>query len=450
VKSNFLIFVFSCLSISSLIAQHELTLFNMNNVFQASYVNPTLVPENKVSIGLPGISSVSLGLYAPFVARDILVSNDGGNTYSYSASKIISKMTPDRNPYGIKNSIDLFHLRFKVRNLYVSLNSSVISDTRINIPKDAFSFLWDGNAQYLGSAAKLDNTSLNATQYTEYAIGFTRAKDNGKLRYGVRLKLLQGLNNFYTERSINQIAGDPSYYQQTISADIITRSASVLNYDNSNDMDITKSMSNFSNLGWGADVGITYLPTRKLSFTAVVNNLGAITWKTNTKSHTINGTYTFEGIQLDSLVASESLGVSSIVDGLTNAFNVQESPSSSYKTKLTPNVFLSTAYSLGRNTKISLTGFTELQNGLRPAGSIAFIQRAGRVLNFLVSYNVHKDSYNNMGFGLMFKPGAVQFYIVGDHIPFNYLNTNNYNIRTGINLVFGKTRKPEMQTHNEE
>jgi len=448
VKRKLQIFIALCIFGYTASAQRELTLFNMNNVFQGTYVNPTLVPEQKVSIGLPILSSIYAGVQVPFVARDFVTKTDTG--YAYSAEKAISKMDKKYSPFAIRNSVDLFHLRFKARNLYISLSSSVITDFRLNVPKDAFSFIWNGNAQYIGSAANLDNTSINAMQYTEYALGFTRSKDNGKLRYGVRIKMLQGLNNIYTEKSINSIAGDPAYYQQTITADVLTRSSSVIPYDDTTDYDIVKAMQSFKNIGWGVDLGIAYTPIRRLTFTGVVNNLGAITWQTNTKSHSVKGTYTFDGIQLDSLVGNESLGLGSIVDNLTSSFNVQNETSAKYKTKLTPNVYLSGAYDLGRNTKIALTGYTEIYKGIRPSASLALVQRAGRMMNFVISYNVHKNSYNNLGFGFMFKPGAVQYYIVGDNIPFNYLNTNNYNIRTGINLVFGKTRKPELQSHNEE
>ncbi len=95
-----------------------------------------------------------------------------------------------------------------------------------------------------------------------------------------------------------------------------------------------------------------------------------------------------------------------------------------------------------------MTGYSEFYYGLKPAGSVAFIQRAGRILNFVVSYNVRKNSYNNIGLGLMIKPGPFQFYLTGDNMAamLNPFNTNNFSIRTGMNLVFVKARKPEMES----
>jgi hypothetical protein len=204
-------------------------------------------------------------------------------------------------------------------------------------------------------------------------------------------------------------------------------------------------------MGYGIDLGLTWKPTRKLAISGAVNNLGFINWKTNAKSYTIDGTYKFSGINLDSLISNGEIVLQSYLDSLKNRFGLKEQAVSSYRTYLTPSIYVSVSYALGRNTKIALTGYGEIYYGLRPAASVAFIQRAGRVLNFVVSYNIRKNSYNNVGLGIMFKPGPIQYYIVGDNLlPLNPFNSNNLFIRTGINLVFGKAKKPEMQTHNED
>ena len=430
--------------------QHELTLFNMNNVFQSTYVNPTAVPEQKVSIGLPGISSVKAGLYfSPFVPKDIKVVKTSDTTYTINLDKAISKMSKNNNYLNTHASVDLFSLRFKVRNVYVSLNATNITDVRFNFPKDLFSLAWYGNSQYIGNSANIKDLALNATQYNEYALGFTRAKDGGKFRYGVRLKFLQGLNNFHTNHSSGTLSVDNQYYTNTLSANLQANSASVIPYDSRN-INYTKAATDFRNIGYGIDLGLAYTPNKKWSFTGAVNNLGAITWKTNAKSHSVDGTYQFTGISLDS-VQKGSVDASTYGKSISNSFHYQEKYVTKYRTALTSSVYLSAAYSLGRNTKLALTGYGEFYYGLRPAASLALVQRAGRILNLVFSYNVRKNSYNNMGFGLMIKPGPFQIYVVGDNmLILNPFNSNNFTVRTGMNLVFGKTRKPEMQTHKED
>jgi hypothetical protein len=449
VKKKLVLFLFLCSHGFNLFSQHELTLYHMNNVFQGSYVNPSLIPENKVSIGLPGISSVYTSTYfSPFVANDL--KQKTGNTVVLSMDKAISKMSRYNNYLNQNISVDLFSLRVKVRNLYISLSASNITNLRLNVPKDLFSLVWYGNAQYAGNSVDLKNIGINATQYNEYALGIARGRDGGKFTYGIRLKLLQGLNNFYTQKSSGTVAIDNEFYKHTLSADMVAHSASVIPYD-SKDIDYLKAAENFKNLGGAVDLGLSYSPNKKWTISGSANNIGAIVWHTNAKTYSVNGTYQFSGINLDSLIANGQVDSKAILDSLKSSFQLKEESTSKYKTPLTPQFYVSVAYNLGRNTKIALTGYSEFYKGIRPAGSVAFIQRAGRVLNVVLTYNVRKNSYNNMGIGLMIKPGPFQFYIVGDNIVvLNPFNTNNFNLRTGMNLVFGKTRKPEMQTHNEE
>jgi hypothetical protein len=445
------LFIFLLLTTYGLVSfgQHEMTLFNMNNVFQSTYVNPSSVPENKVSIGLPGISSVRAGVYfSPFVAKDVTVVKTNDSTYGINLDKAIAKMAKNNNYLNTHTSVDLFSLRFKVRNVYVSLNATNITDVRFNFPRDLFSLAWYGNAQYVGSSANLKNVALDATQYNEYAVGFTRAKDGGKFTYGVRLKFLQGLNNFHTASSNGSIAVDNQFYTNTISANMHANSASVIPYDTRN-INYTKAATNFQNVGYGIDLGLSYSPTKKWTFTGAVNNLGAITWKTNAKSHSVDGTYQFTGVSLDS-VSKGGVSLDTYGKSLSSSMHYKESPVTKYRTALTSSVYLSASYSLGRNTKLALTGYGEFYYGFKPAGSVALIQRAGRVLNLVFSYNARQNSYNNMGIGLMIKPGPFQIYVVGDNmLILNPFNSNNFTVRTGMNLVFGKTRKPEMQSHKE-
>jgi hypothetical protein len=449
VKKKLFIFLILASTSVATFGQHEMTLFHMNNVFQSTYVNPTSIPEQKVSIGLPGISSLMSGVYlSPFVANDVKAQNSDGS-YSINLDRAISKMSKNNNYLNTGVGIDLFSLRFKARNLYFSLNATNVTNIRFNFPKDLFSLAWYGNAQYVGSSVDLKNLGISAMQYNEYALGIARSKDGGKFRYGVRLKFLQGLNNFYTSKSEGSIAIDDKFYTHTLSANMQAYSSSVIPYD-SNNIDFVKAMTNFSNKGYGIDLGVSYSPNKKWAFTGALNNLGVITWTTNAKSYNINGTYEFKGLNLNDAI-NNGVSFDEYADTLKKTFDVKEKSVDKYKTKLTPSAYLAAAYSLGKSTKIAVTGYADFYFGIRPAASVAFIQRAGRILNFVISYNVRKNSYNNMGFGLMLKPGPFQIYVVGDNmLVLNPFNTNNFTVRTGMNLVFGKTRKPEMQTHNEE
>jgi hypothetical protein len=57
-----------------------------------------------------------------------------------------------------------------------------------------------------------------------------------------------------------------------------------------------------------------------------------------------------------------------------------------------------------------------------------------------ISYN--QKTINNLGVGLIIKPGPFQFYVIADNVypAINPLYTTNGNIRVGMNLVFGRVK----------
>ncbi|MCS6824577.1 MAG: DUF5723 family protein [Cytophagaceae bacterium] len=432
------------------VGQHELTLFHMNNVFQGTYVNPTLMPEHKVSLGLPGMSSVYFMLNNSTWRANDFKKKINDDSVIFNLEGAVNKLD-NKNYVNTAFSTDLFSLRIKIRNTFASINVTEQVDFRLNYPKDLFKLINQGNAQFVGEAADFSGLRVNSSHYREYALGLARIRDGAKFSYGVRLKLLQGLNNVKTVKSDARISIDEQYYAHTLKASAQVNSSTIAN-DTTGNEDYVKALTSFDNMGWGLDLGATYHVNHRLSFTGSLVNLGAITWKSNVVNRSIDGEYTFSGIKLDLQNDSIKVDIDAVLDSLKSAFKIKETYNQSYKTSLPPRMYLSMGYMLGRNTKVALTFYNEFYQGMNPAISAAYVQRAGRILNFLFTYTAKKNSFNNVGAGLMLKLIAMQIYMVGDNMLAiaNPFNATNFNLRFGINLVFGRIRKPDEQSHNEE
>ena len=451
-KLYFLIILF-LIQHFTLQAQHELTLFHMNNVFQSTYVNPTSVPEHAVSIGLPGLSSVYAGGVnsSGWVLNDLKTKTSQGKD-TLTTTNLINKLDKENNYTYASASVDLFSLRFKVKNIFISLNATDIFNSRFTYTQDLITIAAKGNAPFIGSTVDLNNVAVNSTHYREYGLGFTRAKDGGKFIYGARVKLLQGFENITTDRSNSSVTINDRIYEQQYNSDVSVNTSGMFNDPSNPKFDVMKYETNFKNLGWGLDLGATYFITKKLSVTAAINNIGAIYWQKDTKSYSTSGQYQFNGVNLGNLLAHrDSFSVNVYTDSLKKALAVKETSGQKYTSTLSPQLYLSVGYQLARNTKLAATFYTDFYQGMHPVGSFALTQRVGRVLNVLATYTIRKNSYTNVGFGLMIKPGPFQLYLVGDNIiaALNPYNANNFNLRVGCNLVFGKIKKPDFQSHNE-
>lgn len=91
---------------------------------------------------------------------------------------------------------------------------------------------------------------------------------------------------------------------------------------------------------------------------------------------------------------------------------------------------------------------------MREAVTLSANLNLGNALSTTVSYSVANHRYDNIGAGLAFRAGFFQFYLLTDRIPlsWNRLNNgdssfviptswNNFNLRLGMNLVFGNRIK---------
>lgn len=441
--------------ITSVYGQQELTLFHMNNIVQSSYINPTAIPEFQLSIGLPGISSVYGSVWnSPFRANDL--KQKVGDSVEFTVDKALSKMSKNKNYFRSDAAVDLFSLRFKVRNLYFTLNATEKVNMRFTYPKDFISLLVKGNAQFIGAEGNFDGIALNAMHYREYGFGITRHKQGAKWTYGGRVKVLFGMEDISFSQSKAKLSVNGDYYQNKLDAQLTVNTTSMFNpdaadYDTSyTDADVQDYYTfNTDNMGLAMDAGVTYELNKKLSFTGALNNLGYIKWNSFTTNYKVDGEYEFAGISVTE-IGKDSVDADDFLDSLEKSFEPTKS-NNAYTTRLAPQVFLSAQYKLGRNTQLSGTLYTEFYKGVRPAVSVAISQRAGRILNLIASYSVFKNSYNNLGFGFMFKPGPFQLYVVGDNMLAlaNPFNANYFNVRAGMNLVFVKARKPEAPSHNE-
>jgi hypothetical protein len=86
-----------------------------------------------------------------------------------------------------------------------------------------------------------------------------------------------------------------------------------------------------------------------------------------------------------------------------------------------------------------------------PGFSASLQKDFGRWVSTSVSYSVINGIFNNIGGGLSLNLAPVQLYFVGDNLlsaPFSINSIQNFNLRFGLNLIFGAEKPNKKETYN--
>jgi hypothetical protein len=471
-----LFFLFSFCSLAAY-AQNDLTLSFMENIYQATYVNPTAVPVYKVSLGLPVISSVGMQVtntgfsYGDLIQRDSKYTNDTlrgniGNAY---------RQLDDQNYLYAGFETDLFHFRVKARSLYVSLFAQVKTQFRYSYPKNFMDLVVNGNGDKIGQNIEFKNLGADIDMYSTIGLGL--AKESKHWIIGGNLKYLNGIanmnfdpgrtsgvhfdNEYYAFRSLSDMTINSSGFSEDLDPESFTR-----NYQDAtgkiNQNSILKKIDLTKNPGAAIDLGLTYKYNDKWHFTLSVLNFGYINWKSDVYNRKIYGGKDFAGFDVFGyFLRGESKPDAEAESEFKNSFQYTVTKKS-YKKWLIPQFYFSIRYNVTPKTHLGVMTYWEYYKKWRPAFTVSAYHKFGRVLNIVATYSIQYSRFDNIGLGIMAKLGSCQFYVGGDNViaPLVRAMTDGFevgdktvdpmktfNLRAGMNLVFGGFTQPTRQSY---
>ncbi|WMJ74859.1 DUF5723 family protein [Cytophagaceae bacterium ABcell3] len=430
----------------------ELTLPYLESVYQSTYVNPTADPDHKYSIGLPGISSLRLGAVNTGFTLNQLISQRTNETLHLSTDQLMGALG-NRNYLAVNAGVDLFHFRMKAKNTFYSFHIKEHADVRFSYPKALFALALEGNAPYVGERMDFSSLNISATHYREYAINFYKAPEDSKLSYGASFKFLQGMSNVHLRNRGFYLYTDNDMYSLEAYANGSLNTSyppSFIEGENDQEFNPAGYFTNFSNNGFGTDLGASYKVNNRLTFSASVLNLGFIRWRSNVRNYRANGTVTYEGVDFFNPPDEDNF-----LDSLYKLTNYEET-TDNYTTWLVPQMYLTSRYKLSNRTEAGLSFYFDYYQTIRPGLTLSLSQKAGRFFQGVLTYSAMYRTFDNIGFALMFKPGPVQFYIAGENTfrTWTQLETDDFaivapfnakfiTIRTGINIVLKKIKSQD-------
>lgn len=465
-KKNFLTLTLILSNSLVLLAQQELTLHYMQSVPQRSFSNPALIPDSRIYFGIPGLSSIGLGLSSPISISDMFIIRSDDSLLIDLPT--IQERLGKGGPFALEFSEELFAVGFTKGNNHFSFSSSLKATFHMALPSDLPKFLIEGNAAFLGQDAEIGGINLNYKQYWENSLGYSRQFTDA-LRVGVRAKLLSGVASVSTKDMSFTFYTDPDDYALTATSNIHIMTSlpfladsivigsldSAFEFPEMEPKDLWQAFRSERNSGFAIDIGANYKLSEKWSFNASLIDLGSVNWTKNVRTfNSDEASFTFDGIDIyemfsDSVNQDEYF--QDLLDSASSIFDFYITDGS-FRDAMIPKLYAGASYSLTPGTVFGgLCKVEYFNKELYPSLTLSVNKRFTRVLTLAGSYTIRKNSFANVGLGVALNVSAFQLYIASDYVNrMIYLDRMRLaGIRFGMNLTIGrevKQEKPVLDT----
>jgi hypothetical protein len=476
-KSISLFVLMATLTMSQLTAQTSQVLYYMN-LPQRNTLNPALKPSGRVYVGLPAISDISIRVDNNFMSLSDLFIN------GVISDTTLTILNPGREldnflaGLGDKNSIEpqagvqLFGFAFTIgEDLRISFDITQRIDGNFVVPGDLIRLGIEDNEIFPGRNIDLSSLRAGVKYWNEIGLGASK-NITDRLRIGARLLILSGVvSGYLTNNGISLTVNDD--YTHTVVADATLNISGPFDFvveDDgiihdvrfederfNNGRDIYSYMSGMANPGLGLEAGAEYRFNDMFSVSAAITDLGYIRWKRDRSEVTVKSNIILNGLTLQD-VYDESLSFGELLnwtlDSIQNSIELSESPAA-YTTTLpftTTMGFSFTPVKFFTAGVLSQSRFKgkQVHESLTLSGNLNF----GNAFSATMAYTMANRRYDNLGFGLAFRGGYVQFYALVDNIPLSWStmtsgtdsyrlpeNWNTVHARLGLNLVFGNRER---------
>jgi hypothetical protein len=413
-------------------AQSEVGSYFLDGTWAARELNVTDTLHSAIEIYLPGVyfeshhnNRISLS--------DIIDNNGGRNLLNFS--NVLSQLE-DNNVFENNLKVNTIGVAVKCKSFQIDFRHNTRLNSTINYPRELAQLVFQGNAQFIGEEVEF-GPAINFNSYHEYSLGVS--KQFGAFALGGRVKYLSGIGFLRTENSDATLFTDDDIFQLTFDTDYVLSTFNAVNIEGVRDLTFSGDLiENFfsQNSGVAFDIGASFDLNEKLSLTASILDIGSINWNDDTKQFTSQGSFTYEGVDLDNFLLNDSIEFEIKLDTLEDVFAFNESATTA-KTTLNTQIYFAGQYKL--NDKLGL-GALILLNSLEdtePTIGLNAQYFFNKTLLLGMNYSYRKDSFSNLGLQFSGKIGPLIVFGNTDNIISVLLNENfGFNGRLGIGLSF--------------
>ena len=401
---------------ASLLAQNPFT-YNNRHLSQSHLENPAFLPQYRFTLGLTRLDQA-------VTLSGITLSSlfDANETPLETATRII-KDKDKQMGFDVTQQTDLFHLGYRSAQSYVALNSSLVTEGAIRIPKDLMGLAFLGNAAFIEDDCELDFSGTQFRSYLQNTLSYGRFISHN-LSVGASFSLLNGFANVNLEDAniiIDTDTGVASIYQMEIQSSLKGQASlfgiDIENYLNDSNANLNQMIQdNFSNAlkynkGYKVNLGAVYRLNEKIRISGSIGNLGSMTWDWGAQEISLpTSTWKWTGLDTNQIEDIQNL---QIMDTLMSVFDIQSSKAESYTTAFKPRYTLGLEYFLLPRTYVQLVGgYGYGVTGDKSFVSTSFHQELGEFVDLRVNYTYYdfNTPVQRLGLGTSLNLGPLQIW----------------------------------------
>lgn len=410
-----------------------------NATFQNNLINPSLIPEGKIFVGLPVLSGVHLHLNNK-VSYNQAFTKEATQT-TVDGNKILGELQ-GQNMLSVKANINLLHIGYRLKTgplLSLTINERIDAD--FLYPKEVVDYVWGGgNLNYLNKTVNVSKVGLTSSHFREFGLGLA-APLTDQLTVGIRGKFLVGFANASLPGNMQAtlFSNGEAFQIDAKWKNAVFRTSGLDIYQQEKGFgssDLTSHLIMNGNKGVAIDVGGTYHLNRYYTITGSIVDLGFINWKENIRNQALSDTsFTYNGVDIAKLGDIKQ----TLQDSLFDKFDTKEN-TDAYKSWLPITGHGSWIYHYNSTTDFYATVGTRLiQRQIKMLYGGGITKKFGRSFTGSISATKLPQQFFNAGAAFSAKAGPVQIYMAVDQIiNFSVPDAKSIDFRFGLNFAIGK------------
>jgi len=426
-------------------AQHNLVLYNMQQVPQSHLLNPGQIPLVKAHFGLPVISGIRLEASNSGFSYNQFDLANTGDVFDFAG--LIDQPNPNGERFGLGADLNALSIGFRAGKGYFHFNVESRLIQQVNYHSNMLDILdkiqqgW-GLDEASEIIYDLSGFGLNGLAYHAYSVGYAREWLPG-LSLGARFRYLQGIAGVWAENDRLMFQYEPGTDDLQVEGRMNILAAGLGNFSGEFS---ANTLLPQGNTGMAFDIGGVYRLSESIELSFSALDLGQINWKNDVNYQVISDHLQFSALDEDDFLDTwENTG-----DNLRE--DVPDSSSVRFTTPLPARFYFGGNYYLGPNTSLGL-----LVNPVRFSGTtntavaLSANTRVGKILG--LSAALTRDRHHNLslGVGTSLSLGYLQIYAVTDNISsvFDLKNARSVRAQIGVNLNFGKIKRKSAPLETE-